>query len=280
MNTENGQNIQRPTLNALLAHQERLANLNNNGEEKSEDGNYTPTELKIMAEAKAMSLQEHLTELRKRLIISFASVILMACLAYYFSEDILALIIKPAGKLYYMRPTEAFFTYMKISLYAGLLASSPIIIYQIWAFIMPALTKGEKKISNFLVPVAIMLFWIGIIFSYYLVLPAAIKFFVGFATDELQPLFSIGQYLDFVVAFVLPFGLLFELPLIIMILANFNIVSSTMLRHNRKYFILLAFIIGAIVSPTPDMFSQTMMAMPMIILYEISYYIIRYTMNK
>lgn len=280
MNTENGQNIQRPTLNALLAHQERLANLNNNGEEKSEDGNYTPTELKIMAEAKAMSLQEHLTELRKRLIISFASVILMACLAYYFSEDILALIIKPAGKLYYMRPTEAFFTYMKISLYAGLLASSPIIIYQIWAFIMPALTKGEKKISNFLVPVAIMLFWIGIIFSYYLVLPAAIKFFIGFATDELQPLFSIGQYLDFVVAFVLPFGLLFELPLIIMILANFNIVSSTMLRHNRKYFILLAFIIGAVVSPTPDMFSQTMMAMPMIILYEISYYIIRYTMNK
>lgn len=280
MNTENGQNIQRPTLNALLAHQERLANLNNNGEEKSEDGNYTPTELKIMAEAKAMSLQEHLTELRKRLIISFASVILMACLAYYFSEDILALIIKPAGKLYYMRPTEAFFTYMKISLYAGLLASSPIIIYQIWAFIMPALTKGEKKISNFLVPVAIMLFWIGIIFSYYLVLPAAIKFFIGFATDELEPLFSIGQYLDFVVAFVLPFGLLFELPLIIMILANFNIVSSTMLRHNRKYFILLAFIIGAVVSPTPDMFSQTMMAMPMIILYEISYYIIRYTMNK
>lgn len=280
MNTENGQNIQRPTLNALLAHQERLANLNNNGEEKSEDGNYTPTELKIMAEAKAMSLQEHLTELRKRLIISFASVILMACLAYYFSEDILALIIKPAGKLYYMRPTEAFFTYMKISLYAGLLASSPIIIYQIWAFIMPALTKGEKKISNFLVPVAIMLFWIGIIFSYYLVLPAAIKFFIGFATDELQPLFSIGQYLDFVVTFVLPFGLLFELPLIIMILANFNIVSSTMLRHNRKYFILLAFIIGAVVSPTPDMFSQTMMAMPMIILYEISYYIIRYTMNK
>lgn len=280
MNTENGQNIQRPTLNALLAHQERLANLNNNGEEKSEDGNYTPTELKIMAEAKAMSLQEHLIELRKRLIISFASVILMACLAYYFSEDILALIIKPAGKLYYMRPTEAFFTYMKISLYAGLLASSPIIIYQIWAFIMPALTKGEKKISNFLVPVAIMLFWIGIIFSYYLVLPAAIKFFIGFATDELQPLFSIGQYLDFVVAFVLPFGLLFELPLIIMILANFNIVTSTMLRHNRKYFILLAFIIGAVVSPTPDMFSQTMMAMPMIILYEISYYIIRYTMNK
>lgn len=280
MNTENGQNIQRPTLNALLAHQERLANLNNNGEEKLEDGNYTPTELKIMAEAKAMSLQEHLTELRKRLIISLASVILMACLAYYFSEDILALIIKPAGKLYYMRPTEAFFTYMKTSLYAGLLASSPIIIYQIWAFIMPALTKGEKKISNFLVPVAIMLFWIGIIFSYYLVLPAAIKFFIGFATDELEPLFSIGQYLDFVVAFVLPFGLLFELPLIIMILANFNIVSSTMLRHNRKYFILLAFIIGAVVSPTPDMFSQTMMAMPMIILYEISYYIIRYTMNK
>lgn len=126
------------------------------------------------------------------------------------------------------------------------------------------------------VPTAVTLFVVGVLFSYYLVLPMAIQFFIGFGTDELQPLFSIGQYIDFVIAFILPFGITFELPLILIALGVIGILSSERLRQYRKMFILLAFIIGAAISPTPDMLSQTMIAGPMILLYEISYGVLRY----
>ena len=115
-------------------------------------------------------------------------------------------------------------------------------------------------------------------FSYFLVLPAAVKFFMGFATDELQPLFSIGQYMDFVLSFVLPFGFIFELPLII--LGYFNLITSRFLKTKRKIFILISFIIGAVISPTPDMFSQTMIALPMILLYETSLFVLAKIMKR
>ena len=117
-------------------------------------------------------------------------------------------------------------------------------------------------------------------FSYFLVLPAAVKFFMGFATDELQPLFSIGQYMDFVLSFVLPFGFIFELPLILIILGYFNLITSRFLKTKRKIFILISFIIGAVISPTPDMFSQTMIALPMILLYETSLFVLAKIMKR
>ena len=126
------------------------------------------------------------------------------------------------------------------------------------------------------VPTAVTLFVVGVLFSYYLVLPMAIQFFIGFGTDELQPLFSIGQYIDFVIAFILPFGITFELPLILIALGVMGILSSNRLRQYRKMFILVAFVVGAAISPTPDMLSQTMIAGPMILLYEISYGVLRY----
>ena len=126
------------------------------------------------------------------------------------------------------------------------------------------------------VPTAVTLFVVGVLFSYYLVLPMAIQFFIGFGTDELQPLFSIGQYIDFVIAFILPFGITFELPLILIALGVMGILSSERLRQYRKMFILVAFVVGAAISPTPDMLSQTMIAGPMILLYEISYGVLRY----
>ena len=107
----------------------------------------------------------------------------------------------------------------------------------------------------------------------------AIQFFIGFGTDELQPLFSIGQYIDFVIAFILPFGITFELPLILIALGVIGILSSDRLRQYRKMFILVAFVVGAAISPTPDMLSQTMIAGPMILLYEISYGVLRYILK-
>ena len=251
----------RPSLNSVIAQKKRLAQQQVEQDALLQNDTYTETETKLMEEAASMSIIDHLDELRMRLAVIIIAIIIGTLGAYYYVEDILQILVAPAGKLYYTKPTEAFFTYMKISLVAGCILSSPIWFYQVWAFIVPALSKGEKKVTVMVVPTAVTLFVVGVLFSYYLVLPMAIQFFIGFGTDELQPLFSIGQYIDFVIAFILPFGITFELPLV---------------RQYRKMFILLAFIIGAAISPTPDMFSQTMIAGPMILLYEISYGILRY----
>ena len=241
---------------------------------------YTAIEQKMMDEARELSLVGHLSELRKRLIIIAVAVIVGTCISYYYVDLLLEILLKPAGKLYYMRPTEAFFTYMKVSVVGGLVIAAPIILHQIWLFVKPALTVREKQLSNWILPVAIGLFGIGIVFSYLLVLPAAVKFFMGFATDELQPMFSIGQYMDFVLSFVLPFGFIFELPLILIILGYFNLITSRFLKTKRKIFILISFIIGAVISPTPDMFSQTMIALPMILLYETSLFVLAKIMKR
>ena len=241
---------------------------------------YTAIEQKMMDEARELSLVGHLSELRKRLIIIAVAVIVGTCISYYYVDLLLEILLKPAGKLYYMRPTEAFFTYMKVSVVGGLVIAAPIILHQIWLFVKTALTVREKQLSNWILPVAIGLFGIGIVFSYFLVLPAAVKFFMGFATDELQPMFSIGQYMDFVLSFVLPFGFIFELPLILIILGYFNLITSRFLKTKRKIFILISFIIGAVISPTPDMFSQTMIALPMILLYETSLFVLAKIMKR
>ena len=269
----------RPSLNSVIAQRKRLAQQQAEQDALLQEDNYTETEAKLMEEASSMSIVDHLDELRMRLVVAIVAIIIGTFGAYYYVEDILQILVAPAGKLYYTKPTEAFFTYMKISLVAGCIISSPIWFYQLWAFIIPALSKGEKKVTFMVVPTAVTLFVVGVLFSYYLVLPMAIQFFIGFGTDELQPLFSIGQYIDFVIAFILPFGITFELPLILIALGVIGILSSERLRQYRKMFILLAFIIGAAISPTPDMLSQTMIAGPMILLYEISYGVLRYIVS-
>ena len=227
-----------------------------------------------------MSIIAHLTELRKRLIRSLIAIGVGSCIAYYFIEDIMHLLTGPAGKLYYMQPAEAFFTYIKVAIFVGFLIALPVVLYQIWRFVLPALIGMERYLLSVIVPVSLILFLAGIAFSFFLVLPAAVKFLVGFSTQELQPMFSIKQYFDFVIAFLLPFGFIFELPLAIVLLAKVGIVSSKFLAKQQRIVIFLTFVIGAVISPTPDIFSQCMIAIPMILLYEISYVIVRFGMKK
>ena len=227
-----------------------------------------------------MSLIDHLQELRKRLIIAIAAVVICSTACYFWSQELIHLITAPAGKLYYMNPAEAFFTYLKVSFFAGFLLALPIIMYQMWAFIVPALTKQERKVSSVLVPSSVLLFFVGLAFSYFLVLPAGIRFFVGFASEDLQPLFSVGQYLSFVISFLLPFGVIFELPLFLFVLAKMGIISSDYLIRKRKLMLVMSFVIGAVISPTPDVFSQTMVAVPLLVLYEISILVVKHILRK
>lgn len=253
--------------------------------QKSPAADLTPsTELSPAAKdetpAGNMSLIEHLEELRKRLIRSIIAICVGSGICYYFIEEIMHYLVLPAGKLYYMQPTEAFFTYIKVAIFSGFLLSFPIVVYQLWCFVLPALTIKERKVLLVVVPSSCLLFFGGLLFSFFLVLPAAIKFFIGFGTDSLMPLFSIGRYFDFVMSFVLPFGIVFELPLIIVILAKIGFVTSKFLIKKWRIVIFLTFVIAAVVSPTPDVFTQCMIAMPMLILYFSSYLIVRFILGK
>lgn len=228
----------------------------------------------------SMSLVAHLTELRKRLIRSLIAVAIGSGIAYYFIEEIMHYLTLPAGKLYYMHPSEAFFTYIKVAVAAGFLIALPVVFYQIWRFFLPALTRRERAVLGIVVPTSVLLFFAGIAFSFFLVLPAGIRFFMGFSNAELEALFSVDKYFDFIIMFVLPFGFVFELPLVITILGKMGIITSKFLKKYQRIVIFLSFVLAAIITPTPDVFTQSMIALPMIVLYEVGYLIVRYIMRK
>ncbi|MFA6011227.1 MAG: twin-arginine translocase subunit TatC [Desulfobacteraceae bacterium] len=219
----------------------------------------------------------HLEELRTRLIRCSIAVLIGTGVAYGYKEklfDILTLpLIKalpPNGKLIYTGLPEAFFTYLKVAFITGLLAASPVIIYQFWMFVAPGLYKKERM---FLIPIIILSFFFfagGSLFGYYIVLPVGYKFFVGFSSDTIQAMPSMKEYLGLTSKMLLAFGLVFELPIVLTGMAALGITTADFLKKNRKYAIVLAFIIGAILTPSPDVVSQVLMAGPLIVLYEIS----------
>lgn len=227
-----------------------------------------------------MSLVDHLQELRKRIITAIIAVVVGSTICYFYSSELVHFITAPAGKLYYISPAEAFFTYLRVSFFAGFLLALPVVLYEAWMFIIPALSYKERMASFILVPSSVLLFFIGLAFSYFLVLPAGIKFFMGFATEDLQPMLSLGQYLSFVISFLLPFGFIFELPLFILVLAKLGVISSKFLTTKRKHVLVLSFVVGAIISPTPDVFSQIMVAVPILVMYEVSTLIVKYILKK
>lgn len=227
-----------------------------------------------------MSLIEHLTELRSRLIKCLLAVAAGSLIGYFFIEDIMHYITLPAGKLYYMQPAEAFFTYIKVACVTGFLLALPIVFWHVWRFFLPALTRAERMVLGLIVPISVVLFFCGLAFSFFLVLPAGIKFFLGFGTSELEALFSVDKYFDFVIMFVLPFGFIFELPLVITILGKLGLITSEFLKKYQRMVIFLSFVIGAIITPTPDIFTQSMIALPIIVLYEVGYVIVRYILRR
>ena len=196
----------------------------------------------------SMTLIAHLTELRSRLIKCLLAVAVGSSVGYYFIDDIMHYLTVPVGKLYYMQPAEAFFTYIKIAVVVGFLLALPVIFYHVWRFFLPALTPAERLVLGIVVPVSVILFFLGLAFSFFLVFPAAIMFFKGFGNEELEALFSVNRYFEFVIMFVLPFGFVFELPLVITILGKMGVITSAFLRKYARIVIFLSFIIAAVIS--------------------------------
>lgn len=227
-----------------------------------------------------MPLSGHLQEFRSRLIICLVAVAVASGIAYNFVDDIITILSAPAGKLYFLNPAEVFFSYIQVAVATGILVTLPIICYEIWGFIRPALMPDERKAAFWLVPAAVLLFYAGLAFSYYAVFPAAVLFFMGFATPSLQPMFSLSSYLSFFIAFMLPFGVVFELPLVLFFLAKIGLVTSAFLKSKRRILIVIAFVFAAVVSPTTDIFTQVMIAVPMVLLYEISIVLVKFILRK
>lgn len=228
-----------------------------------------------MSSDEKQPFMSHLEELRKRLIVCAITVGVGFVIAYIFSEHLFQLLILPlkevmpeGGQLIFTNLPEMFFAYLKVAFIAGILASAPLIFYQIWLFVAPGLYKKEKK---YLIPFVVsstFLFVGGALFGYFVVFPFGFKFFIGFANEYVKALPSVKQYLSFSIKLLFAFGVVFELPVVIFFLSKIGVVTPKLLRKKRKYAILLTFALAAILTP-PDVITQCMMAVPLIVLYEI-----------
>lgn len=218
----------------------------------------------------------HLEELRSRLIKCIIAVGICFMGSYFFRKQIFNILVTPltqvmhAGdSLIYTKVPEAFFTYLKTAFLCGIILASPVIIFQFWMFVAPGLYDREKRLLLPIVFLSTLFFVGGALFGYFIVFPFGFEFFMSFATETIKPRISMKEYLDFASKLLLAFGLVFEMPLVITFLARLGIVNVPFLKKNRKYAILLFFTGAAILTP-PDVVTQVFMALPLILLYEIS----------
>lgn len=219
-------------------------------------------------------IMDHLNELRRVLIISIIALIAGTLVAYiFFLEDAMNLIMAPITslniELNFFQVAEAFLTQLKVALLAGCIMASPVILWQLIRFILPALYKHERRIFFALIFSCIFLFVAGIAFGYFFVLRLGLKALLFTFSGDFNPLISAANYVSFVLGFLIPFGLVFEIPLFVYFLTKAGIVNPILLRSKRKYIILIILILAAMLTP-PDIISQLFLALPMMLLYEIS----------
>jgi sec-independent protein translocase protein TatC len=221
-------------------------------------------------------LTEHLTELRDRLVRAFIAVGVGFVIAYFFKERLFDFLTAPlvtalgaGNKMIFTGLPEAFFTYLKISLLTGIVLATPVLFYEFWMFVSPGLYRSEKRFMIPVVILSVVFFMLGSSFGYFVVFPYGFQFFLGFSSDTIQAMPSMKEYLGFASKMLLAFGFVFELPLIITFMARMGLVSVDFLKKNRKYAVLIFFTGSALITP-PDVVTQIMMAIPLMILYEIS----------
>ena len=220
-----------------------------------------------------MTFLDHLEELRRRLVISFVAVAVAFFACWAFAEPIFALIqapltkyLPPGDKLAYTRLTAPFFLYMKVSFFAGLFVASPVILLQLWLFVAPGLYKKERRMAAPFIIFGTLFFILGGYFGYRYLLPATCSFFVE-TGKQFKQMVTVDDYFSFASTIIMATGLVFETPVLIFFLARLGIVTPAFLMQKFKYAIVFSFVIAAVVTPTPDMVTQSALAVPMILLY-------------
>jgi sec-independent protein translocase protein TatC len=254
---------------------------------------------------KELSLIQHLGELRDRLIVTAIALLATTVLSFVFATDIIRILLVPVDcqwltivtrsvlppnvsfslglvcdqtptKLLALSPTENFVTYFRVSLFSGIALAMPVILYEIYAYIDPALYPNERRFVRLLGLPILLLFVFGMAFCYFILLPNAIKFLINFGSEVIQNQLRASEYLSFVTTFILGLGIVFEVPVIIYALVRVHVVSRAWLTKQRRYVFLLVFVLGALITPTPDPFNQTLVAIPMYLLWELGLFLARF----
>lgn len=228
------------------------------------------------ADMGAMSFLEHLEELRKRIIWSIVWIGAGFCVCWWKAEYIYGYMKKPIDAalaahklptdLVYLNPTEPFNMYLKIGLLAGVFLASPLVLYQVWAFIAPGLYRNEKKYVLPFMFSTVFLFLAGGYFAYKAVYPAALDFLIGYG-EQFKPMITIGEYTDLFLTIVIGMGIIFELPILVFFLSLMGLINARFMWNNLRYSILIIFIIAAIITPTTDIMNMCIFAAPMVALY-------------
>ncbi|MEP3226988.1 MAG: twin-arginine translocase subunit TatC [Parasphingorhabdus sp.] len=236
-------------------------------------------------------LLEHLIELRQRLVWAVVALLIAFAVSFYFADEIFGLLVVPLtdafppgeGKLVYTKLYEAFFVEIKVAMFAAFLLAFPVISNQLWAFVAPGLYANEKRAFLPFLFATPLLFTAGAALAYYIVMPTAFRFFLGFEgevggmTQEALP--AMGDYLDLVMRFMLAFGVCFQLPVLLLLLNRAGLVTRDQLKGLRRYMVVAAFVLAAILTP-PDVVSQFLLGIPLIMLYEVSLAIMWFTERK
>jgi sec-independent protein translocase protein TatC len=221
-----------------------------------------------------MHFLDHLGELRKRLIWSSVTLVAFSAVAFHYAPllfDLLRMPLAavPSGKMIVLGPLEMFITYIKLALMVGLMASSPVILTQLWLFVAPGLYPSERRWVIPFVLAGSGSFVGGAAFCFYLVLPASFRYLIDMVPLTVEAHYSVSLYFSLVIQLMLAFGVVFELPLIMTLLGASGVVDAAAYRGFRKYWIVLAFVIGGVLTPTPDPMTQSMMALPLILFFEL-----------
>src|SRR5215218_2616525 len=228
-----------------------------------------------------MTLIEHLDELRSRIIKVGVAFVLAATVAWFFREQVFELLLEPAGnrlegRLYVTSVAEQFINDLKLALYVAFVATIPIFLYQAWAFVAPAVCDMGRVFTYILITLASSLFVSGIVFGYFFVLPVGVQFLLGWDTSRYIPIITPTNYLAFVTRFLLACGIVFELPAATYVGAKLELIDASLLKRYRRHAIVANTILAAALTPTPDPFSMILLAIPMILMYELSIVIARY----
>ena len=229
-----------------------------------------------------MTYLQHLEELRRRVIVCFVALVAAVAVCWFFAWDILHVLERPAGHivLNYMKPMEPFLVRFKLALYGGVLLALPVILFEVMAFLSPALKKNERKYTVIVMVMFVLFFGLGVVIGYYIILPVGIKWLLNFAGGQMRPVISASEYVTFTGWFMLAVGISFETPMFIWMLVVLRVLTPEQLRKQWRWAYLVILVFAAIITPDWSPVTMLLVAIPMIILYEISILLAKFTTRK
>jgi sec-independent protein translocase protein TatC len=236
-------------------------------------------------ESLEMSFLDHLEELRWRIVKALVAVIVAGIGAAFFADFLVQRVLlgplRAAGlKVQVLTPYGIMLMYMEVIMFAALIISMPVILYQLWRFIAPGLMPKERKYAWWIVFFTSLCFMIGVVFSYFILVPTALSFFAGFGTQHIELNIAADRYISFALSLIVGAGLVFELPMIAFFLTKLGLLTPAFMRKYRRHAIVVNLIIAAVVTPTPDMITQSLLAAPMILLYEVGILVSQFAQKK